>query len=170
MDDDLRNRRITPETNEELDNAALARFYGQHMYTRDTLHRKRAPLFEALRPNAWYVCQLCTVARAEWPREQKHTFRFPFGYSWTVAYITPMVCSTCRIMHQPEVTRLGDGRRRFWKRMISLWLNEPYPSAGPKMLRAFTYRQILWIIACAFVNIGRMIRDDVCSGWRNRCG
>jgi hypothetical protein len=113
---------------------------------------------------------LCLLARAEWPREKTHTFRFPFGYSITVPYITPMVCSNCRIMRQPEVTRLGDGRRRFWKRAISLWLNEPYPSAGPKMMRAFTYRQILWVGTIAFVGVGRMIRQDVRAWWRGRRG
>jgi len=92
-----------------------------------------------IRPNTLYLCQVCgNVAR--YPRLKSHTFRLPFGYAWTVDYVTPMVCTTCRINRQDEATRLGDGRRRFWKRAVAIWLGEPYPSIGPRMFRLMVLR------------------------------
>jgi hypothetical protein len=122
----------TPKQSEEL--VALRRAYQQH---------RNPPRIERLLPDMIYLCQLCAGRKADWPRERTYTFRLLFGKTWTVPYITPMVCSTCRIMRQPEVTRLGDGRRRFWKRVIALWLREPYPSMGPGMRRLFAYRNLL---------------------------
>lgn len=123
-------------TSQELERPA------HHLHIRKSIE-KPPPVVEPFRSNSIYLCQLCLLDPAVWPRERKHAFRFPFGKSLTVPYITPMVCSTCRMMRQPEVTRLGDGRRRFWKRAIALWLDEPYPSAGPGIRRLFAYRHLL---------------------------
>jgi len=170
MSDQSRNlqrmRRIYLSSDEQ-ERIALARLYKQHLHTRETMRDTPPSLGPDYRP-VGYVCQLCVAARAEWPREKTHTFRFPFKLSWTVAYVTPMVCSNCRIMRQREVTRLGDGRRRFWKRVISLWIGESYPSAGPGMVRAFAYRQTLWVGVLAFRQIGQMAQQDVSRWWTRR--
>jgi hypothetical protein len=88
---------------------------------------------------SWYLCQLCG-GQAQWPRTKTHVFRFPFGVSFKVAWQTPLVCTTCRMMRQDEVVKLGAGRRRFWKNAVALWLGESYPSMGPKMFKLLTLR------------------------------
>lgn len=137
MDDRPENRPIWGETTtRELDRlrrqAKIA--YGSRTF--------RQPRVEPLRPSTLYLCQLCGDP-AIWPRENRHTFHFPFGRTWAVVYETPMVCSTCRMMRHPEAKGLGDGRRRFWKRAIHLWRGEMYPSAGPWMRRLIAYRLTL---------------------------
>ena len=100
------------------------------------------PTMEPLLPNVLYLCQLCG-SLARYPKLKQHTFRFPFGKTWTVDYVTPMVCINCRMMRHPEVVKLGDGRRRFWKRAIAIWLGESYPSMGPKMFKLLVLR--IWL-------------------------
>lgn len=55
----------------------------------------------------------------------------------------PLVCSTCRIMRHPEALRLGDGRRRFWKRAVALWVGQPYPSMDYRTYRLLVLRLYL---------------------------
>jgi hypothetical protein len=89
-----------------------------------------------------YLCHLCGH-QAEWPRAKTHTFSLPFGFSWSVTWQTPLVCSTCRMMRHPEVRKLGDGRRRFWKRAVALWVGEPYPSMDARTYRLLVLRLYL---------------------------
>lgn len=97
------------------------------------------PRVEPFRPDMLYLCQLCgNVAR--YPREKRHTFHLPFGRTWTVTYVTPMVCIECRLGHQPEAKHLNDGRRRFWQRFFAIYLGERYPSMGPWMNRIVDWR------------------------------
>jgi hypothetical protein len=93
-----------------------------------------------------YLCLLCLQGNrfvpAQWPREKVVRLGFRRWHT-TFVWQTPMVCSTCRIMRQPEVTRLGDGRRRFWKQAHALWTGETYPSMGVSMLELMLYRRTL---------------------------
>ena len=91
-------------------------------------------------PKILYVCQICQRRAAEWPRERKRRFDFRI-WQPTLTYVTPMVCSTCRIMRQPEVTALGKGRRRFWKYVLAFLVGEAFPTMGPTARRWLAYRQ-----------------------------
>lgn len=134
------------------DQEFLSRFYRGNITARDNPRPEKlggfTPREQPLRKEPYYICQVCFADVARFPREKHHDFRI-FGWIKRVTYITPMVCPQCRMMRQPEVTRLGDGRRRFWKRVISLYLNEPYPSAGPGMARLFLYRMTLSVLVAA---------------------
>jgi len=89
-----------------------------------------------------YLCQLCgNIAR--YPRLRSHIFKLPFGYSFTADYITPLVCTTCRVGRQAEASRIQDRRRKFWKRAIALYLGETYPSMSPRMLKLLALRNLL---------------------------
>ena len=101
-------------------------------------------VWEPLSPQPIHLCQVCFRAVARYPRAKSHTFRLPFGKTWTVEYVTPMVCMTCRVERQPEAAIAQGERRRFWKRFFALWLAEPYPSMGPTMQRLLRLRQKLW--------------------------
>lgn len=101
---------------------------------------------------------MCYQDAARFPTLKHHDFKL-FGRTFGVDYVTPMVCPTCRMMRHPEVKKLGDGRRRFWKRVIALYLNDVYPSAGPRMLRAFQYRGI-WEIARKSLHVGWRYRTN----------
>ena len=101
-------------------------------------------VWEPLSPQPIHLCQVCFRAVARYPRAKSHTFRLPFGKTWTVEYVTPMVCMTCRVERQPEAAIAQGERRRFWKRFFALWLGERYPSAGPLMTRLIDLRIKLW--------------------------
>jgi hypothetical protein len=130
------------------------------------MFRERSFSSDSVFSGSKYICQLCG-GRARFPREKTHTFRFKIPLlgekSWTVAYITPMVCATCRMMRQPEVTALGDGRRRFWKRALAIYLGETYPSAGPRMNRAIYARlRIPWLWHLT----SETVSQNVSEAWR----
>ena len=96
---------------------------------------------EPLTPTSFYLCQLCGNL-ARYPREKKHTFRFPFGFSWTVIYQFPWVCMNCRLARPKEMLReRGGGRFRFWKRFFAVYLDDPYPSIDPWTWRLLEARR-----------------------------
>lgn len=155
----------TPEQSDRL--RALAREYREQLLSHRRSFSDQPPKIENFRPDMMYICQVCVAQVAAWPREKKHTFRFPFGYTWTVAYVTPMVCTNCRMMRHAETRQLGDGRRRFWKRAVALWIGESYPSTGPGMSRLFAYRETGWVAALAVSQLLQMIREDL-GRWMKR--
>lgn len=74
------------------------------------------------------------------PKLQTRTWRMG-PWSREVVTVTPLACPTCRMLRHPEVFSLGDGRRRFWKRVFAVWDGEYYPSAELWMLTLITVRR-----------------------------
>jgi hypothetical protein len=148
----------TPEENENLRrliqaHRASLRFASERPYL-------KPPKLEAFKPHSLYICQVCFAHRAEWPRLKQRTFRL-LWWSFAVTYVTPMVCTNCRMMRHAETVRLGDGRRRFWKQIIALWSEEMYPSMGPGMRRLFVYRHMLrgqWLWTRGLI---RLLQEDL---------
>jgi hypothetical protein len=97
-------------------------------------HTRRRPLVHTS-----YRCQLCGDV-AQFPKEQIRTVQIPYLKSWRVVTVVPMVCVQCRMMRWPEARALGDGRRRFWKRVFALWDGETYPSAETWVVRLIGWR------------------------------
>lgn len=110
----------------------------QHYY--ELLTRLQAA--DAAMPTGRYVCQVCERRVAQWPRERKARLNLLF-WQPRITYVTPFVCSPCRILRWPEVAKLGKGRRRFWKNVLAVLLGENYPTAGPTVQRLNRYRR-LW--------------------------
>lgn len=133
-----------PEESEAV--RALRHEYKRELW-QEYRQRRESGKYEPFKPDMMYICQVCFAHSAEWPREKKHTFCLLWWHP-TVTYVTPMVCTNCRMMRHEETHRLGDGRRRFWKRLIALWLGEPYPSMGPVMGRLMRYRCRYWRHSC----------------------
>ena len=107
----------------------------------DDWRRGLYPDADPNRTSSPYLCQLCG-GPAEWPRLKVRRVG-AWIFSTNVAWQTPMVCSTCRIMRQHEVTALGDGRRRFWKRVFALWDGQAYPTMGYRMRSAVYLRHFI---------------------------